>query len=100
MYDVKTIALDAIKAEDQTIIEPGRRVSEFFVLDMPTGAKFSLRVGQSNPLITVTRPLTMEPQGDQESNSGIYWRNDTAQAGVSVQVVIVFGGDQLNPILT
>lgn len=101
-YKVRNLDLSAITPADQqnTLTEPGLRISEFFILDMPAGAAFSLKVGQGNPFIPVSRPFTMEPTGNDEANSGLYWRNDVAQAGVIVPVVIVFGGAELSPVLT
>lgn len=99
-YEVRKIDLSAIVSADQTIVPPSKRISELFILDMPAGAAFNLKVGSGNPLIPVTRPFTMEPTGEDEANNGLYWTNDVAQAGVFVSLIIVYGGAELSPVLT
>jgi hypothetical protein len=99
-YEVKRIDLAAATVQDQRLVPPGKRISEFFILDMPAGASFKLKVGDANPYIPVTRPFTMEPTGEDEANNGLLWANDAAQAGVTVDIVIVYGGAELSPVLT
>lgn len=100
MYIRKTLDLSATTNDKQPIVEPGRKIAEIFCLAVPTGASFDLLVGQNTDYITVPAPFTMEPQGEQEANGGLYWRNTVAQAGVTVVLYIVFAGAQLNPVLT
>lgn len=102
MYEVKKIDLSVVKSSDQTLVSASRRITEFFVLDMPAGAAFLLKVGNNADFIPITRPFTMEPTDEQESNNGLYWQNELAQAGVIITIVVVFGsaGVQLNTVLT
>lgn len=99
MYIRKTLKLDAVTSDKQTLVEPGKRIAEIFALAVPTGAVFDLLIGSNTDYVTIPAPFTMEPQGEQEANNGLYWRNTVAQAGVSVDLYIVFAGAQLNPVL-
>lgn len=100
MYQVFTLDLANAHADDVEIVPAGKRIAELFVLDMPAGAVFQLKVGNNSDLIGISRPFSMEPQGDQEANNGLYWRNAVGQAGLTVQIVVVYGPNQLNAVLT
>ena len=97
-YDVKKVDLTNVQSADQMLIPPGKRFSELAILDVPAGGQFWIKLGQSNPLIPITRGVTFEPSADDENNNGVYWQNDAAQAGTLVYITIAYGG-QLNPVL-
>lgn len=102
-YTVKKVDLTAIFAERQ-IAPPQSVIEEFFVLDIPLGNQFGLKVGRNADFITITRPFSMEPRGAQEANEGLSVKNDVAQPGVVVEVVIVYGDgtpnkSQLNTVV-
>ena len=98
MYNVKKVDLSAVQSRDVEILQPGKRFSELAILDMPAGAQFWLKLGQSNDLIPITRGVTFEPTEADENQSGVYFQNDAAQNGVLIYVTIAYGG-QLNPVL-
>lgn len=100
-YTVKKIDLTAIFAE-KSIAPAQTRIAEFFCLDIPLGNQFGLKIGRNPDFITITRPFSMEPRGDQEANEGLSIVNTIAQPGVIVEVVIVTGdspGGSLNPVV-
>lgn len=90
MYDVKVLDLSAIVAETR-LVEPGKRVVEIFVLDMPIGNQLKLRLGTNIAFITVSKPFSLEPTAEYDNNNGVFWRNDIPQAGVVVELIIVYG---------
>lgn len=100
MYIRKKLDLSAAQTSRIELVPPGKTIAEIFVLAVPAGASFDLLVGNNADYITIPAPFTMEPQGEQEANNGLYWRNPVAQAGLSVDLYIVFGNAQLNPVLT
>lgn len=99
-YDVKQYALDNV-FDVTEVVQPSRRIAEVFINDVATGASFKLRVGDGNPFFTVSRPFSMEPQGEDEANRGLHIKNLTPQAGVTIEIVVVYGdgrSDQLNTV--
>lgn len=99
-YIRKRLDLAAVTQDKQQLVAPGKTIAEIFALAVPAGAAFDLLVGSNTDYITIPAPFTMEPQGETEANNGLYWRNTVAQAGLAVDLYIVFGGAQLNPVLT
>lgn len=99
MYEVKKLDLTNARVDDEQIVKAGQRIAEIVVLDMAAGASFQIRVGSNSDMITISRPFTMEPTSDQEANNGLAVRN-AAQPGVIVEMLIAYGGAQLNTILT
>jgi hypothetical protein len=96
-YRVIKIDLSAISAEKE-IAPASTNIEEVFVLDIPLGNQFGLKIGRNADFMTITRPFSMEPRGEQESNFGMSYKNDVAQPGVIVEVVVVTGG-QLSPVV-
>lgn len=89
-YRVVKLDLSAITPETQ--IAPAQtQITELFVLDIPLGQSFGLKVGRNSDFITITRPFSMEPTGEQESNNGLFWKNDVAQPGIVVELVVATG---------
>lgn len=99
MYEVKTVDLSAA-FDTQTIAVPQRRIAEIICFDVPSGASFGLRVGNSVDFMTISKGFTMEPRGDDESNGGVVVRNLVAQPNTTVEIVLVYGGDALAAVLT
>lgn len=97
-YQVKTVDLTAVFAERE-LIPAQTQVAEIFVLDIPLGQVFKLRLGRNTDFISITRPFSMEPRGEQEQNNGLFIKNDTAQPGVVVEVVIVTGDSRTNTLV-
>lgn len=96
-FQVFTVDLSTVGQQD--LVARDRQISEMFILDMPAGARVQVRPGPSTnrDWISVTRPFTMEPTGDD--GAGLSINVDTAQAGVQVELTVVFAG-QLGTILT
>lgn len=96
-YTVKHIDLtDAF--DEREIAPPQSQLDEIFMLDIPPGASFLLRIGRNAGSLTITRPFSFEPRGEQESNEGLYMTNVTAQPDVIVEIVTVNGG-RVNPVI-
>lgn len=90
MYDVKRLDLTAVVLETR-LVEPGRRIVEMFVLDMPIGNQFQIRLGTNTNFITVSKAFSMEPTADYDNNNGLSWKNDIPQPGVTVEIILVYG---------
>jgi hypothetical protein len=99
MYAVNPIDLSAA-FEKREISAPQRRITEIIVFDVPGGASFQLMVGNNSEWMTIPRGFTMEPTGDKEANTGLYVRNLEDQAGVELEIIVVYGGAELNTVLT
>lgn len=99
-YIVRTLDLTniVIEANKTQLVAPGKRIAEVFALLIPTGATFSLSFGTGGPMFEVGAPFSFEPKGDDMQNDGLYFANDTAQVGVTVQLIIVFAGAEFNTI--
>lgn len=98
MYRTFTVNLATVTTTNPTELVPaGTRIAEIIVLD--AGGEFQIRVGAGNDWITVPRAFSMEPLDDEYSNRGLHVRNNLAQAGVTVEVIVVFGDNRagLNP---
>jgi hypothetical protein len=93
MYRVKTLDLSVATPNDGVaIVAPGQTISEIAVLYMPVGNQFQLKLGTDNTdFFTIQREFSMEPASIREKGSGIFFRNLVPQAGVTVELILVFG---------
>lgn len=102
MYTVASVDLTNPFA-DKKVIEPQRRIAELVILDLPAGASFRMRLGdERNAYFTVSRPFSMEPVGDDEAAGGLFVTNLAGQAGVIIELIVVWGDgkrDQINAIV-
>lgn len=94
----KTLVLDLTNVVDEGVspdsvnelVGAGQRMTEIAVLSMPGGADFRLCIGRRNMFLTVSDKFSMAPTGTNQSNEGLYFANPNAQAGVVVEIVVVF----------
>jgi hypothetical protein len=92
MYRVKVLDLSVATPNDGVQIVPqGQTLVELAVIYMPVGNQFQLKLGQDNTdYITVQREFSMEPRNARENASGVWFRNLIPQAGVTVELMLVF----------
>lgn len=92
-YTPVKIDLTAVKQET-TLFPSGTLIREAFILDIPVGATFNLKIG-NNPFFKVSGvpTLTFAPRGRNDAFEGLYYSNATAQAGVTLEIVVVSGDD-------
>lgn len=102
MHELKTIDLGVVVPQDapKELVGSRRRMSEIYMMDIDAGASYWLKVGEGNPLQPIKRPYSFEPESDDEANSGLFYTNPIAQAGVIVYVVVAFGTSKLAPVMT
>ena len=91
-YRIITVDLSAIVASEnrETLVDRNTTISEVVILTLPFGASLSLAFGD-NDAIPITGPISFQPRGDDEQRQGLYLVNDSAQPGVTVDVIVAFG---------
>jgi hypothetical protein len=89
-YRREVIALDNVQSEPVELESRHSVITEVVVTRVPDGATFALHFGRDADRVDIDDKCSFKPTG-VEAENGLYWSNDTAQAGVEVVLAIVTG---------
>lgn len=90
-YKKIKLALDSVLTDKTKIVEIGQTITEVTILKIPTGVTINIAFGDGE-LFAIQDYFSAQPRGDDEQNRGLYWSNPVAQPGVTVEVLVSFGG--------
>jgi hypothetical protein len=93
-YKVVTVDLtNAISGTGkQRIVSEGKPVRAISISKIPSGATFRLHLGQQDGIYIDDAVSVVGITDDEDSRRGIYYSNDVAQPGVTVELVVSFAG--------
>lgn len=99
MYKRKTLKLDAVIASPSEIVPRDQKLREVIIAKMPANTTISLYFGELSDPIDISDPISFQPR-DDDAERGLFWTNPTAQAGVSIDVIVVTGSrSALSPLM-
>lgn len=88
MYVRKIIALDNVQATPKEIVSRDQHITEIIVSKID--GVFALHFGDTADPVDVDDKVSFQPK-DDEASSGLYFTNETAQAGKKVRIIIATG---------
>lgn len=95
-YKNATISLtNVILAGDKQAIPgvtPNKRIGNVSITNMPAGASFRIHFGEQDGILVKGEGAIIGAQTDEDSMRGLFFSNDVAQPGVSVEMTVAFAG--------
>jgi len=86
-YRIVKLDLSAFSSDPVELVPPNQPMAEVVILSVPFGVEFQLGFG-NNPLMTIDRPMSFEPVGDEDTSRGLFGAVPVAAPGVKIEILV------------